>query len=1107
MDDYDVKSHYVPDVHSYDFSPSKPTDGGLPLRTTLHRCLFEIPAVVALDLKKASQSHGIEIAALVLAAFKWILFRYTGHEEPELSNPSQSFLELARSLSSQDHILIDSRRLWTDLTVINFPKSQGSTFVSECKIRFLFDNSSISRADLGNDFASHDADFSVFIRNPSEREPTACLSGQVDYKTELWDQPSIERLIGQLLHVLSVVSLDAQVPISGISILSQSERDQLIHQFNATCAEYPKHLCVHELFEQQVDRNPDSVALVFEDQQLSYSELNARANRLARYLQSQGVKPQTPVGLCLDRSLDLVISILGILKAGGTYVPLDPGYPAERTTHMLECAQVEIVLSTRSLSGAVAIFGKCLYLEDSNHSLIQQTLGNLPIEVSPQSTAYIIFTSGSTGIPKGVPIAHSSAVNLLCWTKSILFGLGEKHLIGVAPATFDISIAEFLSPLTVGGTAILVEKQTAKDTSCLIEKIARQENCIVQATPSTWAALLEFDWPGIGCSTAVSTGESLPPAIRSKLVNLRLRVLDLYGPTETTIWSTFHTVGKHDDFNCIGRPISNTQVYVLDTHGELVPIGVPGELYIGGDGLAHGYLNRPDLTAERFVRNPFSKDPDSKLYRTGDLCRWRSDGNLEYLGRIDDQVKLRGFRIELGEIESILSEHPWIGQSVVVLREDRPGDKRLVAYYTSKAQAHLSVASLRDYLGSKLPEYMIPAAFVKLDSLPLTPSGKCDRRSLPAPQQQDIGLHDDYTPPRNSIEGQLAQIWSEVLGIDRIGIHDNFFALGGHSLLAVRLFARINERFKAKLPLSLIFQGGTIVQLARSIQESSNRKPIAEMIQLSESHVGPSLIVLPGLNGELLYSKSLVERIGQVINVIGLQPYLDTQHINNYGDFKRLASQYVKAVLASQHCGPFRFIGYSYGGILGFEIARQLRELKHDVSFVGVIDTGVDPAISLRDPISFGRHLVRATFNLPRWTIFNCGPENWKKTLRKLERKLHFYFRWFVSMGRSKFGFEDEFGSHSRHDGRREILRQLFRGFIEYVPEYFDGRVTLFRAHTRPLYHSLSPDLGWSRYVQDLDVHGVPGDHNTILNPFAMDRISEVIIQEIKASNQLREKV
>jgi amino acid adenylation domain-containing protein len=661
------------------------------------------------------------------------------------------------------------------------------------------------------------------------------LDGCVEYNTDLFENATIERMVRHFITLLEGIVATPDERISQLPLLTEPERHQLLVEFNDTACEYPRELCVHELFEQQAERTPDSVALVFEGQQLSYAELNARSNRLAFHLLQHGVGDQTPVGLCLERSLDLVVSILGILKAGGIYVPLDAEYPIQRTVNMLQCAQVCIVLTQRSFANSIPNTAKRLLIEDVADFQDPQVTGLLPKNVSSKSTAYVIFTSGSTGVPKGVAVTHASAVNLLSWAGTKLFKAGTNCLLGVAPATFDISIAEFFAPLMIGGTTILVDRQTTKDPIALISEIALQKHCVVQATPATWSSILECNWNAQGCNTAISTGEYLPPSVRTRLIELGLRVLDIYGPTETTIWSTYREVIEGEEVSSIGRPISNTQVYVLDSHRELLPIGVPGELYIGGDGVARGYMNRPDLTAERFVPNRFSNNSDSKLYRTGDLCCWRDNGTLEYLSRIDHQVKLRGFRIELGEIESVLSQHPSIAQCVVILREDRPGDKRLVAYYTQRGEQTSSVLELRESLGSKLPEYMVPAAYVRLDALPLTPSGKIDRSGLPLPDIKDIGVQDQYTPARNGTEEQLAQIWSEVLGIESIGIHDNFFAMGGHSLLATRIIARISSTLQIDLPLRKLFEALTIAELAIEIATLRSGGLIANSTALMRS--------------------------------------------------------------------------------------------------------------------------------------------------------------------------------------------------------------------------------------------------------------------------------
>ncbi|MEY2612624.1 MAG: hypothetical protein RL069_1436, partial [Planctomycetota bacterium] len=584
------------------------------------------------------------------------------------------------------------------------------------------------------------------------------VSGTLEFSTDLFDLTSVERMAGHYVRLLESIVADPNQKVGQLSLLGEKEQTQLLVDFNQTACDYPREACVHELFEQQVERTPDAVALVFEDQQLTYRELNERSNRLARYLRARGVTSQTPVGLSVERSLDLVVSILGIFKAGGTYVPLDPEYPKERTLHMLQISKVYLILTERSRIENFQDFSiEFSFVDDVECGADESSNLNLLNETSSQSTAYVIFTSGSTGIPKGVAIAHQSAVNLLTWASKVLYKSGATRLVGVAPATFDISVAELLSPLMMGGTTILVSRNSTRDIDKLISVIARLKDCVVQATPATWSSILECDWSAQGCITAITTGEALSSQLRDKLVRLGIRILDLYGPTETTIWSTYHEVTEFDHGGCIGRPINNTQVYVLDFNREMLPLGVAGELYIGGDGLAQGYLGRPDLTAERFVQNPFSKDSKSKLYRTGDLCRWRNDGTLEYLGRIDHQVKLRGFRIELGEIESVLASHAEIGQCVVILREDRPGDKKLVAYFTSGQGQAPSPEQLRSHVGAALPDYMIPAAYVHLDALPLTPSGKVDRRGLPAPDLKDVHTQEQYTAPRNDIESQLAQ--------------------------------------------------------------------------------------------------------------------------------------------------------------------------------------------------------------------------------------------------------------------------------------------------------------------------------------------------------------
>jgi amino acid adenylation domain-containing protein len=652
------------------------------------------------------------------------------------------------------------------------------------------------------------------------RQEAESLRGSVVYSTDLFDASTIERLLGHFVRMLEGIVADADQRISTLPLLSAAERQQLPVEWNDTAVAYPRDRCVHELFEEQAERTPDAVAVVCEGRHLTYRQLNERANQLAHHLGSQGVGPETLVGLCLERSLDLVVGILGILKAGGIYVPLDADHPPQRLQFILGNAAVEHLVTQKTSVDRLPPNGcrvMCMDMEDVKLDACGRL--NPSVDIAADNLAYVMYTSGSTGTPKGVAISHKSVSNLLLGIRSVLaIGAGIRFL-GIASPGFDISVAEILLPLVSGATTILVRKETAQDATALARTISASQPHIVQATPTSLLLLLDSGWQGSDSLTVVSTGEALPRPLAGRLLGACGSVRDFYGPTETTIWSTVEHITDVNVCGSIGRPIANTQVYVLDQRGQPVPSGVPGELHIGGAGLARGYLNRPQLTAEKFVPNPFSSEPGSRLYRTGDRCRWRADGHLEFLGRLDDQVKLRGFRIELEEIEAVLSQHPSVAQGVVVLREDRPGDKRLVAYCVAARSTALDVSTLTQHLRTKLPDYMVPGSFVALAALPLTTSGKVDRRALPPPDDSRPDLESRYVAPRTPTEELLAEIWQEVLQRKLIGVHDNFFALGGHSLLATRIVSRVQQKLHVELPLRAIFMGPTIEGLALLLLE------------------------------------------------------------------------------------------------------------------------------------------------------------------------------------------------------------------------------------------------------------------------------------------------
>jgi len=638
-----------------------------------------------------------------------------------------------------------------------------------------------------------------------------------EYNTDLFEASTINRMMGHFETLLEAAVASPDTPIAELALLCPSERRQLLVEWNRTSAEYARSQCLRELFDSQVERTPDALALISGDSQMTYRELNHRANRLAHHLQALGVGPDVLVGLHLERSPELVVALLAVLKAGGAYVPLDPSYPQEWLSFVLGDAQAPLLISQSHLvSSLPQQLPQIVWLDREREAIERRPQQNLVVEVSANNLAYVLYTSGSTGRPKGVAIEHRSVIALVHWAKQVF---KPEDLAGVLASTsicFDLSIFELFVTLSCGGKVILAEN--ALQVTSLR---AANEVTLVNTVPSAMAELLRAG--GIPDSVKVVNlaGEPLPTTLVEQIYQSQTiqKVYDLYGPTETTVYSTF-ALRKAGEPATIGRPVSNEQIYLLSPSGQPVPVGVAGEIYIGGDGLARGYLNRPELTAEKFVPDPFGDQPGARLYKTGDLARYLPEGNIEFLGRIDNQVKVRGFRIELSEIEVALGRHSAVRECVVVVREDEPGDKRLAAYLAPRVESAPSTSELRRFLGKKLPNHMIPSAFVILDALPRSPNGKVDRRTLPVPDAQQSALAETFIGPRTSVEEIVNRIWREVLNLERIGIHDNFFELGGHSLLATQVISRVRNMFGVDVPMHRLFQTPTIAELADFVEKS-----------------------------------------------------------------------------------------------------------------------------------------------------------------------------------------------------------------------------------------------------------------------------------------------
>jgi amino acid adenylation domain-containing protein len=816
---------------------------------------FRLPGGLTDDLKVLSRREGVTLFMTLLATFEILLGRYAGQEDlvvgTNVANRNRletegligffiNQLVLRTDLSGNPRFCEMLRRVRE--TTLGAYSHQDIPF--EKVVEELAPERDLVRSPLfqvvfalqnppDRDLRVAGIEFGAFgggrgvakfdlMLNLMERKEG--VGGVVEYATDLYDRSTIERLMGHLRHVFEQIVASPEGRIGELAFLSWAERQQMSVEWNDTERSYAEAGKLHELFERQVERTSEAVAVVYGEQQLSYFELNEAANRLAHYLAREGVGAEILVGLCMERSLEMVIGLLGALKAGGAYVPMDPSYPKDRLAYILEDSEAPVLLTQKHLVAELPDYkGKAICVDEGWLRNAESRPENPKVDVSPHALAYVIYTSGSTGRPKGVAIEQHSTVGLLRWAREVFTAKDMEGVLGSTSISFDLSVFELFLPLSCGGTVILVENLLDLPTTP-----ASQQVSLINTVPSAMEQLLRIYGIPHSVRTVNLAGEALRGSLVEEIRQCKadLTVYNLYGPSEDTTYSTFALMGREgEESPSIGRAIADSQVYVLDKEWQGVPIGVPGELFTGGEGVARGYLNRPDLTVGKFIPDSISANPGARLYRTGDQVRWGTDGELEYLGRLDHQVKLRGYRIELGEIEAVLSQHAGVRQCAVMVREDVPGNKRLVGYIVVSGEVALATAELRGYLIGKLPEYMVPSAFVELSELPLTSNGKLDRRALPVPQVQDEQVQEEE--PRSPVEEIVAGIWCEVLRVDRVGMNQNFFELGGHSLLATQVISRIREVLQVEVPLRALFERSTVNGLAEAVyRERAIGKPL-----------------------------------------------------------------------------------------------------------------------------------------------------------------------------------------------------------------------------------------------------------------------------------------
>lgn len=855
--------------------------------------MFTLPHQLTEDLRILSQKEGVTLFMTLLAAFQTLLYRYTGQEEISVGTPiagrtlqetegligcfvntlvmftklegNPTFKNLLRRVRDVALDAYSNQDVPFELLVEKLVSERNLSQSPLFQVMFVLNNtlraaSEASNLNLGSvEFEAKSAKFDLTLSMSDSGE---ILMGYFEYSTDLFNKETIQSLVVHFQTLLHHIIENPEQKITELPILSQEERNMLQFEWNDTKQPYPQEASILTEFEKRVEEMPDAVAVIWDDQRLSYSELNRKANQIANYLCARGLQSESLVGIAVDRSPSMIIGLLGILKAGGAYLPIDPNYPAERIAYMLEVSHATLLLSQKHLLNRLPQ-GKrdIVCFDEIEEAFAGHSSATSPIRLAPENLAYVIYTSGSTGLPKGVAIRHRNVVALIYWALSVYDG---EELAGVLAATsicFDLSVFEIFVTLSAGGSIVLAEHALQ-----LSQLKAREQVTLINTVPSAISELLESGCLPESARTINLAGEPLRNHLVKKLYALEHvdKVYNLYGPSEDTTYSTYALMPKQSEQTpSIGRPISNTQLYVLDAWKQPVPVGVTGELYIGGEGVARGYLYRPDLTDEKFVADPFSAQAERKLYRTGDLVRFLRNGDLEYIGRIDHQVKIRGFRIELGEIEECLLRNSSVKEALVMVREDVPGDKQLTAYIVA-GDDMLTTANLREALRKQLPDYMIPNSFVQLEEFPLTPNGKLDRKALPVPGKM---VSHDYVAPQNDTEALLAEIWSQVLRREDIGTHDNFFELGGHSLKAMIMISHVNKAFHVDLSLREVFRSPTIGELALAIHEGKDQTFVAiESVQQQEHYPlsvaqRRMLIVDQMIGNSIVYNIPIVFRV------------------------------------------------------------------------------------------------------------------------------------------------------------------------------------------------------------------------------------------------------
>ena len=1058
-------------------------------------------------LKALSHREGATLFMTLLAAFQALLSRYTGQDDIVVGSPftnrqrseiegligffvntvplrvdlshDPSFRQLLHRVKETALAAYDHRELPLEKLVEELRPERNLSYNPLFQVLFAVQNTaSVVEQVAGLTLHLRDVDTGTakFDLTCTLLPKDSGLSTSFEYNTDLFEAPTIRRMMDSFHSILEAVARDPEQPISQLPLLSKKERQRVLLEWNATQHDYPREKCIHQLVEAQAAQSPDATAVLHEHNRLTYRELNQRANQLAHFLRRRGVGPEVPVGVCLENSLELTVALLAVLKAGGACLALDPGYPKERLQLMLEDSGAPVLLSREGLlpdlasshTERICIFAAGEFLDDESRD-------NPEPNVTPASLAYMIYTSGSTGKPKGVMLTHGGLVNYVS-AAIRLYGLRPSdRLLQFSSISFDIAIEEIFPTWAAGATLVLRSGNFSLAGSDFLRWAKQQKLTVLSVATAYWHELVH---------ELSESGATLPDTLRllivggekaqiqaleawRKVAGTRVRWINTYGPTETSVIATSYEPSASGPLPSplpIGRPVDNVRIHILDRNLQLVPVGIPGEVHIGGPGVARGYLNHADLTEAKFISDPFSSHPGARLYKTGDLARYLEDGQIEFVGRRDFQVKIRGFRVELGEIEAALAKHSAVRECIVVAREEG-NIKRLVAYVVPTAGGSPDPASLRKFLKKQLPEYMVPADFVRLEEFPLTPNGKVDRKALPAPQPGAID-ESGHVAPTNFVEMQLVAMWEEILARKPVGIRDNFFELGGHSLLAVRLMRRIEQNFKRKLPLTTLFEAPTIEQFAALLQQERWVPSQSSLVPIQPEGDRPPFFCIHGLGGTVLRFHALAQHMGTDRPFYGVQAQGLEGDRAFHNKVEDMAAFYIKEIRALQPEGPYYLGGYSLGGLIAFEMSRQLQADGQEVGVLALLDTYPGKPKS-------NKLLLSTLLTLPRREQISYLMQRAKRIRKGVKRRFESLFL----------------------PAPLKAVRRVFATAEEsYKPQVYFGSATWFRATEKGLRGVDNPTDDWSKWVTGgVEVHEIEGDHGSILKEPQVRHLAERI--------------